>query len=294
MDRHFVDTNPRHNMPVVLALVDLWNDAFLNSRGRNVSPYSQAFDSYPGFVAVLENKVLKAAPFAAKPGPGSGRKRTGPSPVVDGAPGLRDLPTEFIMSLAPPSPGPGIPIDNGVALAEHDKRVCSLFAHADVLAFGDGHGSGQRGLRELSSPGSPPAIQSVDSVLSHSCGGDAAGAAGDRPSTLLLCDVCDAFACGQLVALAEHRALVKAWLWDVDPFQKHTTPSTKEERQEHLTNKLQHMYNLLSMGTSLDEANSTPLSKQEAKHESDNKATILTLKHYATLMPKHRCGNRPT
>ena len=61
MDRHFVDTNPRHNLPIVLALLDLWNDEFLQSKGRVVSPYMMALGSYPGLVASIENKVASGS-----------------------------------------------------------------------------------------------------------------------------------------------------------------------------------------------------------------------------------------
>ena len=41
---------------------------------------------------------------------------------------------------------------------------------------------------------------------------------GNRPTTaLVLCGRLDAFACGQFVALAEHKAVIKARLWNIDP-----------------------------------------------------------------------------
>ena len=52
---------------------------------------------------------------------------------------------------------------------------------------------------------------------------------GNRPSTLLMCDKCDAFVCGQLVALAEHRVVIKARLWNNDPFAKEIGSSIRED-----------------------------------------------------------------
>jgi len=57
MDKHFVETNPRHNFPVLLALTDVWNDAFLGSSGRIVTPFSEQFASFASFVAVLESET---------------------------------------------------------------------------------------------------------------------------------------------------------------------------------------------------------------------------------------------
>eukprot|EP00957_Ditylum_brightwellii_P157158 11961493-Ditylum_brightwellii.AAC.1 len=58
LDTHFVETNPRHNLPVLLALADIWNDAFLHClAGRIVSPFTEALSSYPAFLAALESQT---------------------------------------------------------------------------------------------------------------------------------------------------------------------------------------------------------------------------------------------
>ena len=54
MDKHFVETNPRHNLPILLALTDIWNQLLLSSNERMVSPFSEAFAAYPAFCATLE------------------------------------------------------------------------------------------------------------------------------------------------------------------------------------------------------------------------------------------------
>ena len=210
MDSHFVDTNPRHNFPMILALVDLWNDAFLHSQGRIMSPYSQAFGSYPGFVVAIENKVLNGSvkgSMASTKSSSIGRKE-GPSPVIDGGSHSlydiclgresQELSAEFIMTFDPISSGPGMSMEDA-DLANHDSRMCALFAHADTLAFGGSNGNNNRGRFEMLSPGSPPMIQSVDSMLSHisvNGGGDVTTMSGNQPSTLLVCGTCDAITCG--------------------------------------------------------------------------------------------------
>ena len=57
LDKHFVDTNPRHNLPVLLALSDVWNDVFLNALARVVVPYTAAFGLYPAFCGALETQT---------------------------------------------------------------------------------------------------------------------------------------------------------------------------------------------------------------------------------------------
>jgi len=217
MDCHFVDTNPRHNLPFILALLDLWRDEFLHSKGRAICPYSQSLASYPKLIAVLENKVLR--------GQGSNQIITG-SHVIHS-----DQSTEFIMALQP----------------GHGDRICSLLAHADTLAFGDTVNNKRNDVSSLGSP-QQPLIQRNDSMKSYSSTNqkESSGLAssGNQPSTLIFCKG-DAFACGQLIAMTEHRTLLTAWLRDVDPFTNTEKSSlqVKQQRKEQLKTKLQHLQN---------------------------------------------------
>mmetsp|Transcript_7508 Transcript_7508/g.18625 ORF Transcript_7508/g.18625 Transcript_7508/m.18625 type:complete len:528 (-) Transcript_7508:278-1861(-) len=293
MDQHFVDTNPRHNLPLILALIDLWNDSFLQSHGRIVSPHAQAFGSYPAFVSAMENKVLNGCGKVPAAKVGSASRKQGPSPVIDGGSlsldhGSHGLSAEFLTAFDPPNKAG----DN--FLVKHDRRICSLFAHADTMAFGSSNSSSNRRF-ELSSPGSPPMIQSVDSMISHGSTNvaDATNISGNRPSTLIACGTCDAFTCGQLIALEEHRALAKAWLFDIDPFV--TAKSTiQEERQGFLSDKLHRMNHLLLMGENLEEAtperNGANVNDMNDHIHSSTKAVLA---HYATRVQKHRDQSAP-
>jgi len=216
MDRHFVDTNPRHNLPFILALLDLWNDEFLQSRGRAVSPYSQSLASYPELVATMESKVLC--------GQGSNQ-------IISGSHAMHsDQCMEFIMTLQP----------------GQDDRICSLLALVDTLAFGNTINNKRI---DVSSPGSPqqPLIQRNDSMKSYSSTNqkESSGLAssGNQPSTLILCGG-DAFACGQLIAMTEHRTLLTAWLRGIDPFttEKSTSLQVEQQRKEQLTTKLRQIH----------------------------------------------------
>ena len=201
-------------MPFILALLDLWNDEFLQSRGKAVRPYSQSLASYPGLVAAFENKVLR--------GQGSNQTITGSH--------VNDQCTEFIMTLQP----------------GQDDRICSLLAHADTLAFGNTINNKRM---DVSSPGSPQQswIQRNDSMVSHSSTNhkeSSRSTSGNQPSTLILCGD-TAFACGQLIAMIEHRTLVTAWLRGTDPFTtaKSSSLQVEQQRKEQLTTKLQQIHN---------------------------------------------------
>ena len=215
MDRHFVDTNPRHNLPFILALLDLWTDEFLQSKGRDIRPHTQAFASYTRLVAAMENEVLRGQ---------------GSNPTITGSHAIHsDQCMEFIMALQP----------------GHDDRICSLLAHADTLAFGDTVNNKRNDVSSPGSPSQPWILQRNDSMISYSSTNhkeSSGSTSGNQPSTLILCGD-NAFAYGQLIAMTEHRTLVTAWLRDVDPFTAAEKPSLQVQRKEQLTTTLQQMQN---------------------------------------------------
>ena len=61
MDKHFVETNPRHNVPVLLALADVWNDVLFNAGVRTVIPYMRSMESFPSFLGALEAQACGRA-----------------------------------------------------------------------------------------------------------------------------------------------------------------------------------------------------------------------------------------
>ena len=282
MDCHFVETNPRHNLPVLLALTDIWNDAFLGSSGRVVTPFTEAFAAYPAFCASMEAEACG----------NSSSKSVCSSLVIDG--GLHNsydralyqtsqiIPSELVMALDTQiSSNAAVSIglrgmDEDVK-ASQDALICSLFAHADEMAFGSD---------TKPSSGFPPSPFSSIPSNSHDglTLGDTEISEGNRPSTVLLCGRCDAFTCGQLIAMAEHRVVVKAHILDIDPFCREVGSSIRFNRTEKLKEELQTMFSTLQHGDGIDD-------------EDDNKAndgqgmslsTKTILGHYANLMIDQR------
>jgi glucose-6-phosphate isomerase len=268
MDRHFVETNPRHNVPILLALTDIWNETLSNTDGRIISPFAEAFAAFPAFCATLE-------------------AQTGVNGmVVDG--GLhhsydkalyqadRVLPSELVMTMDSQttfntSPTDGLSTMTDEVHAAQDMLICSVFAHADELAFG----KDSKGTETLANHISREATRKASNEGVTD---------GNRPNTLLICDRCDAFACGQLVALAEHRAVVKARILDIDPFEKEIGSSLRVKRTKVLKEGLDKMFLKLSDGDELDE---------EGLEITDggqpvNISTRTILRHYANLMQDQR------
>jgi len=179
MDTHFVETNPRHNIPVLLALTDVWNESFLQSSGRVMTPFSEAMAAYPAFCASLESQTCGNAVGLMT--------QVGPQVIDGGMYGCYDRslyqsnkvqPTELVTMLDPQLALNTTKLsDKEEIQSAQDALLCSLFAHADELAFGsntnvlpnDPNGSWSENMRERTSDG-------------------------NRPSALILCGRLDAFA----------------------------------------------------------------------------------------------------
>jgi hypothetical protein len=181
-------------------------------------------------------------------------------------------------------------------LSNQDHLMCSFFAHADVMAVGsanarvrDGDG---RSVASGYTFGGLGGSASFDTASNHfpatsspMNNGEVENdtAEGNHPSTLLLCSRCDAFACGQLIALAEHRAMVTARLWDIEnPYAFASSHgSILRSRQEDLMKEqLDLTYQRLDLLGHLDD-------DDEADHGGGPKLSVAVktlLGHYATSM----------
>lgn len=286
MDTHFVETNPRHNLPVLLALTDVWNEAFLQSNGRVVTPFTEAFAAYPAFCAALESQTCGNTSGAAMAVVGSR--------VVDG--GLhhaydRSLyqsrlqqPTELVMVLDSQISSNAMLglTDMEEIHAAQDALLCSLFAHADELAFGssttDGKGAGFLSPNWTTGSSGNGAGNSTTPLDHASLNTLENTSDGNRPSALILCGRLDAFACGQFVALAEHRSAIKARLWDMDPFVQEIGSTLRSSRMEALKETLRTMF-VSDVGAEEDD---------EDVAADTNLSTRTILRHYSNLMRDQR------
>ena len=185
--------------------------------------------------------------------------------------------------------------------ASQDALICSMFAHVDEMAFGTtadvsrslspSSGSGAGSFSFATSGASHTAVDATSDT------GDLSE--GNRPSTVLLCGKCDAFTCGQFVALAEHRAVVKARIWDVDPFVREVGSSLRLKRTEALKEELQKMFTNLREGGGAaggemeDDEDNGKIEDSGglaggSNHSGMTLSTRTILGHYANLMRDQR------
>ena len=315
IDSHFVETNPRHNLPVLLALTDVWNDCLQSTSnstfnaGRIVTPYTEAFAGYPAFVAALESQICgrKMCDSNTNNNVQKSISSCCSSIVIDGGLlGIYDkslyhaskaIPSELIMtfdsqlgnnSSLPSSQQHHSRNSNNQKFANRkdfyqsqDEIIVSLFAQADELAFGahDSNDDHRQSLKDSSSVG----ITGGD--LSNGNGYDNNdNDNGNRPSTILLCSRLDAFTCGQLVAMAEHRAAVKSFLCEI-PFAGVQTSKNMllSKRTEALKESLQQM--ILKEGENEEDGDE---NGQENGIGELNFSTRTILQHYANMARNQR------
>jgi glucose-6-phosphate isomerase len=206
MDRHFLATPLERNLPVLLALAEIWHVDGLRCPARAVLPYDERLARLPAHLQQVEMESLgKRVTLAGGPA----AQQTGP--VVFGEPGTnaqhsfmqlihqgtRPVPCDIILVARPDHPH----IDS------HRKLLANGLAQAEALM----RGKDEAAVRaEMQAAGM--AEDAIAALLPHRV------FPGDRPSTTILLPRLDPFTLGQLVALYEHKVFCLGALWGINAF----------------------------------------------------------------------------
>jgi len=199
MDVHFRDAPPERNLPLLMALLAIWNNNFLGADTVAVLPYAEYLKRFPAY---LQQLTMESN---GKHVTRSGRAcdyQTGAvywgEPGTNGQhsfyqllhQGTRLVPCDFIGFCRPLG---------GVDGTQHDLLMANLFAQSEALAFG-------KTLAQVQAEGTPADI-AAHRVFE-----------GNRPSNTLLADRLTPYVLGSLVALYEHSVFVQGVIWDIDSF----------------------------------------------------------------------------
>jgi glucose-6-phosphate isomerase len=203
MDEHFRGTPFERNLPVLMALLSIWNNDFLGADTVAVLPYAQDLARFPAYLQQL------AMESNGKHVTLDGRRvevQTGPiywgEPGTNGQhsfyqllhQGTRLVPCDFIGFCQPLQLS-----DNGRMDAQHDLLMANLFAQGEALAFG-------KSAEQVRAEGTPEAL------VPHRVFD------GNRPSSTILADRLTPRSLGALVALYEHSVFVQGTIWGIDSF----------------------------------------------------------------------------
>ncbi len=202
MDVHFREAPLEKNLPVLMALMGIWQRNFLKRSSHAVLPYDQSLHRFPAFLQQLDMESNGKRvdrdnnPITAY--------ETGP--VVFGEPGTNGqhafyqlihqgtdvIPCDFI----------GVRTSNYPLGNHHALLMTNMLAQSRALMQG-------RTLEEAG--GNPHRVFS-----------------GNRPSTTIVLEALDPYHLGMLIALYEHKVFVQGIIWNINSFDQFGVELGKE------------------------------------------------------------------
>ena len=190
MDEHFCSAPLAENLPVLLALVGIWNRNFLHIADHALLPYAHRLGLFPKYAQQLEMESNGKSVDL-----GGNRIDYATCPVIFGEAGTdgqhsfhqlihqgTDVISSDIILVAK---------DESKFAEHHDKLLANGIAQADALWFG-------RGLDVA-----------MEETRVHQ---------GGRPVTLLVLPELNAHYLGALIALYEHKVFVQGVIWNINSY----------------------------------------------------------------------------
>jgi glucose-6-phosphate isomerase len=207
MDQHFCRTPLEKNLPVLLAMLGIWNTNFLGAETSAVLPYNESLRSLPAFLQQLEMEsngktiTRDGAPLSCHA-----------NPIVWGEIGSNGqhaffqllhqggwlVPSDFIVSASSDYPLPG----------HQAPLLANCLAQSAALAFGKTEAEARAELAAI--PGL--SAEEAAALLPHKV------FAGNQPSTTIVLPRLDPYQLGLLLALYEHKVFVQGVVWGLNSF----------------------------------------------------------------------------
>jgi len=206
MDEHFRTTPFECNLPVIMALIGIWNTNFLGASTLSMLPYNESLKYFPSFLQQLEMESNGKSVSI-----GGEALDYSTCPIVWGElgnngqhaffqllhQGGRIVPCDFIAAARSDYP-----------LPEHQEALLSnCFAQSAALAFGRTAEEVRAGLEK-----EQMSAKEIDDLVPHRV------FAGNQPSSTLLLNSLNPATLGSLVALYEHKVFVQGVIWGINSF----------------------------------------------------------------------------
>ena len=206
MDEHFRTAPLRRNMPVLMALVGVWNRNFMGCASHAVLPYDQHLHRLAAYLqqAEMESNGKRVALDGAPAGVST-------CPVIFGEPGTNGqhafyqllhqgtdvISADFIA-----------PAFSHANLGDHHQKLLSNFlAQTEALMRGK---TAAEAKEDLIAEGKSP--KDVERLTPHKV------FPGDRPTSSILMERLTPETLGALIALYEHKIFCQGVLWGVNSF----------------------------------------------------------------------------
>ncbi|NSY36266.1 glucose-6-phosphate isomerase [Pseudoalteromonas sp. JC28] len=206
IDEHFKTANNEDNIPLLMALLSVWNTSFLGYQAQAILPYDQALHMLPAYLQQGEMESNgKHVTFAGE------QVNYTTVPIIWGMTGINGqhafyqclhqgnviVPADFIASIEP---------QNKVG-QHHDILLSNFFAQTEAMMAGV---DAQQVREDLTAKGKSDA--EIDKLIPHKIH------QGNRPTSSFILDKVDAKAVGRLIALYEHKIFCQGIILDVCSF----------------------------------------------------------------------------
>ncbi|MEC8327374.1 MAG: glucose-6-phosphate isomerase [Pseudomonadota bacterium] len=206
VDQHFVETNFENNIPVLMALLSVWNTSFLDARAQAILPYDQSMHMLPAYLQQAEMESNgKSVTFDGKVIDYTS------VPLIWGMTGINGqhafyqylhqgttiVPADFIGSIKPVHE-----VNN-----HHEILMANFFAQTEAMMTGVSKAQVEK---ELASKGLSEAR--IAELVEHKVH------QGNRPTTSILLDTIDAKHLGRLIALYEHKIFCQGIILEICSF----------------------------------------------------------------------------
>lgn len=206
MDEHFRHSMYDRNMPVILALIGIWNTNFLGASSEAILPYDQYMHRFAAYFQ--QGNMESNGKYVSRNGD---RVEYTTGPIIWGEPGTNGqhafyqlihqgthlIPCDFIA-----------PAQSHNPLGDHHEKLMSnFFAQPEALANGK---SAAEVRAELEASGISES--EIQKILPHKV------FEGNRPTNSILVQKLTPRSLGMLIALYEHKIFVQGAIWNIFSF----------------------------------------------------------------------------
>jgi len=206
VDEHFKTAEYQQNIPLLMALLSVWNTSFLGFDSQAILPYDQALHMLPAYLQQGEMESNgKHVNFAGNTVPYT------TVPIIWGMTGINGqhafyqclhqgnvvVPADFIASIKPQ-------VNVG---GHHDILLSNFFAQTEAMMMGV---DAEQVRADLTAKGKSEA--EIAELLNHKIH------QGNRPTTSMLLDTVDAKTVGRLIALYEHKIFCQGIILEICSF----------------------------------------------------------------------------
>ena len=206
MDEHFCSAPLEANLPVILALIGVWNANFLGAETHAVLPYDQYLHRLPAYLQQAD--MESNGKYVTRDGE---RVNWKTGPVLFGEPGTngqhsfyqlvhqstRLVPCDFIAPAVSQNPIGG----------HHPILLSNFFAQTEALMRGKTEAEVRADLERQGLSG-----EALEALVPHKIFD------GNRPTNSIMVKQIDPYTLGLLIALYEHKIFVQGIIWQVNSF----------------------------------------------------------------------------